>query len=465
MADDVLTLRRGYRFRLYPTPEQVATLSAWERSLKWLWNLAHEQRLMAFWRPKGERPKVDYYSQGREMTALLDVDPRLKAVLCSARQQVLRDLDMAWQRWRKRIGGRPHWKGARHTVSFYVSTTAQWRVEAAALVLRGAASVVGPIKIRQDRPWPSACKFSSCRIVRECDEWYAVFALEETVPVPTAPKGEPVGINRGAVHGIADSDGTMHDAPESMARALDRVRKLSRDVSRKVKGSKNRRKAAVRLAKQHMKIARQREWWQHQQSAHYAKRHPVIALESFDTKRMTRAEPDEKIRTRSDKRALNRRILDVGWYEVARQIEYKAEATGARVVKVDPANISRICSECGCGIVHPASGHADFNCPACGAFLDGDVNAARNVLARGLDALAAPPGAPKARVSLKTPTRKRKSMGETSAKSADEACGGDPPVRGPVEAGTRDREISHHARTVLPTEVTPTHPAATEGLS
>ena len=455
------TVHRAYKFRLYPTEAQSAELDEWMRQLKFLWNLAHEQRLMAISRPRGEQPRVDYYRQGPEMTELMKADPQLNSqlgrVVCSARQEILRDLDKAWQRWRKRLGGRPRFKCRTDAVRIYLSTPKHWKVDGLGhLLLSGVASSVGPLKIKQDRPWPGDAKFTACHLVRDVDQWYAVFPLEFSVHAEK-PKGGAIGINRGAVHAIADSYGRVVESPHHYTKALEKIAKLSRDLARKEKGSRNRHKAALKLARAHRTIRRQREHFLHGESSYYTKRYGLIGIEDWSTKDMTSSDPDPKIE--APKNLLNRKILDVGWYELARQIDYKAEATGARVVHVlpgpdgkDPAGISTMDSYTNTVMPESASGtaHAENG-------LLGDVNAARNVLLRALRAPKAPsaggasspggkPNGGKPKVTIKIKGRTKRS--ETSGKPSDEACGGDALAEAPVEAGTLDREVEHHERTV-----------------
>lgn len=524
-AEVETTVQRGYKFRLYPTPEQEQMLLAWERQLRWLYNLAHEQRLLAAarWRPprdeetkglcpscgvrlpkkkaedeKRERVKhtaacawVDYFRQQREMTELMTVDPRLGEVVCCARQEVLRDLDKAWQRWRKRLGGRPRFKRRIDSVRLYLSTTKHWKIEVGALRLSGAASPIGAIKIRQDRPWPGDAKFSSCAIVRDVDEWYATFPLEFTLKAEPQPR-EAVGINRGAIHAIADSDGRVVDSPRYYERALDRLKLLGRRLSRKLEGAKKRKaerpwrnvdKARQRLARQHQYVRRQRSWFLHEQSAHYARQYKLIGIEDLSTRQIV-ADPKveeaahwsnrckrhgcgEKVVKRRlcqkhfdevrriPKRPVHRSILDAGWYEFGRQLKYKAEARGGRVVAVQagafdadqPSGISRTCSGCGAELGAAASGHRVATCDRCGLVELGDINAGRNVLARALRAEPPVPKAPRASIKIKG---RAKAQPETTAKPVVDASGGDPPVRGPVEGGTGAREGPHPERTVLP---------------
>jgi transposase len=557
-------LHRAYKFRLYPTSAQVSELAEWERQLRRLYNLAHSQRLAAMQRhvrPKspgvlkseclscgavavaetgadgkvkktvkhaawcpvlecrscGASPDVegrtahtaacsfvDYYRQGREMTQLLEEDDQLARVVCSARQETLRDLEKAWQRWHKMPGfGKPHFKKRTDSCRIYFSTPKAWVVDVGALSFTGAAASVGAIRIRQDRPWPGDAKFSSCHVVRDVGEWYAVFPLEFTREVER-PEGGAVGINRGAVHAIADSVGRVVDSPKFYTRALGVIRHRARLLDRKVpagrvvkvsptkyrglppadvdavaarvnaspgrvvyearrRGSlavaeahlaalalpppappplavpsegRNREKSRKFLALAHQRVRRQREWFLHNQSAHYARRYSKIAIEDWSTKDMTSSEPrdDESKRVT---RARNRSILDVGWYELGRQLAYKIEATGAEFVKVDPglretessvpdaltgarevdvsgmlrgeAGISGTCSQCGGLLRAPASGHADAECEVCLHVEVGDVNAAKNVLKRALFPGDAPPASgKKAKVTIGIKGRKKR---------------------------------------------------------
>lgn len=159
-----------------------------------------------------------------------------------------------------------------------------------------------------------------------------------------------------------------------------------------------------------------REWFLHNESAYYARSYQKVAIERWRTKDMTSSEPEERedgSRERlAQTRGRNRSILDVGWYELGRQLTYKAEATGCEVVEVDPglrktsadpavatlaaargddevvtageAGISGTCASCGAPLAEPASGRAEACCSVCSNAELGDVNAAKNVLKRAL---------------------------------------------------------------------------------
>ena len=172
----------------------------------------------------------------------------------------------------------------------------------------------------------------------------------------------------------------------------------------------------------------------HNESAHYTRNFSKIAIEDWSTKEMTSSEPQESDdgtrEARRVTRGRNRAILDVGWYELGRQIAYKSESTGAEVVKVDPglretesflknreavegrpdpttllkglAGISGTCSSCGAVLAEAASGHREAICDVCARIGSGDVNAAVNVLKR---AMFQKPG------DVKTPEREKVTIG------------------------------------------------------
>jgi putative transposase len=486
-------LKRAFKFRLYPHKLQEAELSEWELQLKKLYNLAHEQRKNSLARNRDwefikshcpscgvsseKKPVlhtavcdyVDYFRQAREMTALLEVDDQLARVVCSARQEILRDLDKAWQGWRKLGRGLPRFKKRTDCCRIYLSTTKHWAVNGRYLELSGAAESIGKIRIEQDRPWPEGAILTSCAIVRDVDEWYAVFPVTYTADIAQAPH-RSVGINRGVVHAIADSYGRLLNSPQFYSQALDRIRKYSQDLSRKQPGSANARKARIKLARAHQKVRRQREIWLHEQSAHYVQNFDLVAIENLSVQSMVqhhsqdgtciRGSCEEIVFRRGLCKAhynsnrvkkvpakdLARGILDVGWYEFGRQLEYKAAAHGCEIRKVDPgkfaaeaelrgdqipAGISTQCSVCGKTLGKAASGRRWARCSECDMKELGDVNAAKNVLARAIAMTPAPKKTPKASIKIKG---RKRSM--AAANRAVEASGGDPPVRGPVEGGT-----------------------------
>lgn len=103
-------LRRGYRFRSYPRPEQVARLESWEHTTRWLWNLGHAQRVAMGQRCKVDRKPITAFDQIHELTELRAMLPWLADVPRNVCAQVLVELDAAWQRFFKGLADRPRFK-------------------------------------------------------------------------------------------------------------------------------------------------------------------------------------------------------------------------------------------------------------------------------------------------------------------------------------------------------------------
>ena len=149
-----------------------------------------------------------------------------------------------------------------------------------------------------------------------------------------------------------------------MKAALERLKRLGRLVSRKVKGSNNRKKAATRLGQQHWKVAQTRKDWQHKTTTTIAKSYGLVGLEDLNVKGMMA------------NHCLARAISDIGFAEIRRQLEYKAE----KVVAINMwLPTSKACSNCGCKKDVLALSERIYHCDHCGFEIDRDLNAAINI--------------------------------------------------------------------------------------
>lgn len=196
----------------------------------------------------------------------------------------------------------------------------------------------------------------------------------DTQPVPYGAKAW-VGVDRGlhalAVAGTADGVEVLRlDNPRVLRRGLPRLRRLSKAVSRKKEGSKNRRKAVVRLGRQHARIRKRRRHYLHQVSNQLVKNHARLVLEDLNIAGMT------------SNRKLSRAISDAAWGELARQITYKQAWRGGQVVVADrwfPS--SKTCSSCGTLRKDLTLKDRTLECHECGLVMDRDLNAAVNLAA------------------------------------------------------------------------------------
>ena len=370
-------VHKGFRFRIYPTAEQVARITAWEGALRFLWNLALEQRLLGLSRTDKRYPTA--FDQQREVTDLRAELPWLADVPSNVCSQLLVELDKAWQRCFKRIARAPRWK--RKGCGFLGLTEPHpnvWRLDVGLRFPK-----LGSIEIVLHRPLEGTPK--NCTIKRDGDQWFASIMCEVEVAEPVAPSGEPVAIDRGVTNLLADSNDFRLPAPQPLQNALPRLARAQRTVARRKKGSANREKSKLRVARIHRRVRRQRDHVLHVHSTRYAKSHSVVVIESLKTRNMTRSasgsveQPGSNVRQKS---GLNRGILDAGWGRFADMLGYKSVWAGSTVVEVQAAYSSQTCAACGCIDARSRNGER-FECMACGHRDHADNNAAKVLLSRG----------------------------------------------------------------------------------
>jgi len=209
----------------------------------------------------------------------------------------------------------------------------------------------------------------SASISRTADHWYASITVDTpNAMLPHAETQGAVGVDLGVTRLATLSTGEMVAGPKALRSLLERLRCLSRSLSRKVKGSRNRNKARRKLARLHARIANVRSNGLHQLSASLTRRFHTIGIEDLHVKGMLR------------NRCLARAIADMGFHELRRQIEYKARQRGGQVLVVDRWYASsKTCSRCGHKLDVLALGTCQWTCPACGTLHDRDVNAAINL--------------------------------------------------------------------------------------
>jgi putative transposase len=207
---------------------------------------------------------------------------------------------------------------------------------------------------------------ATCR--READRWYVALTVEAVRPDPAGVAGPLVGVDRGIRSFAVLSDGTTIDSPRALTRGLRKLRRRSRQVTRKQPGSANRRKAALALARHHRRIRNQRVDALHKATTALARAKSVIVVEDLHVAGMVR------------NRQLARAITDQGWAEFHRQLAYKTAWYGSRLL-VAPRFFasSKICSRCGLVKATLPLGVQVFCCDACGLLIDRDLNAARNL--------------------------------------------------------------------------------------
>lgn len=394
---------KAFRFQLRTQPGTAAKLRRFAGSCRWVWNaaIAEQQRR----REAGEK-FAGHAAMCKWLTAWRNASETawLAQAPIHPLQQTLRRLEAAYQRFFARQGGYPRFKRRGQEPGLRFPDPRQFALD------QGNARVklpkLGWLRLRQSQGVPGVLKNAS--VSTERGQWFVSLQVELPDVLPSADVAPTLGIDLGVALFAATSDGRAVAPLDALRKQQRRLRHAQRAVSRKVKGSRNRRKAVDRLGRLHSRIAAQRADWLHKLSTELVDAHPVIAIEDLKVAAMcasaagTAEKPGQRVR---QKAGLNRAILDQGWAEFRRMLEYKCATRGGAVVPVNPAYTSQTCSHCGHVGADNRPLQARFACVACGHSDNADVNAAKNILAAGRAVWAAKPDACGAAVSRAKPAR------------------------------------------------------------
>ena len=214
-------------------------------------------------------------------------------------------------------------------------------------------------------------KIMSATVSRVADRWFVSITVDtqNDLPLPKAENQGAVGVDLGVSVLATLSTGESIVGPKAHKALLCRLQRLSRSLSRKVKGSENRKKAKVKLARLHARISNIRRDALHQLTSDLTRRFHTIGIEDLNVKGMVK------------NRRLSRTVSDMGFFEFRRQLNYKAAQRGGVVVVADrwyPS--SKTCSACGHRLETLPLAVREWICPVCGVNHDRDVNAAINLM-------------------------------------------------------------------------------------
>ncbi len=276
-----------------------------------------------------------------------------------APQYALRQLREAWDRCFKKISGVPNFKKKGKHDSF---------------TLDGSIKIVGSNKIKVPiigvlktyEAIPQLVAIKSVTINRQADRWFVSFKIETDIK-PTS-SNSIVGADLGIKSLCTLSTGEVIEGAKSDRKAQKKLARLQREVSRKVKGSSNRKKAITKLAKVHARVSNIRKDTLHKLTSSLSKNHAVVGIENLNVSGMMK------------NHCLAKAIADMGFYEFRRQLEYKCKLYGSQLVIVDrwfPS--SKTCSNCGYKKETLSLAERTFNCDLCSLSLDRDLNASINL--------------------------------------------------------------------------------------
>ena len=364
------SVKRAYKYRFYPTPEQETLLTRTFGCVRKVYNTILDWRTKEFYENQN---KIDYLKANARLT---DIKKRpefgyLSEVSSVPLQQCLRHQQTAYKNFWAGRAKYPAFKKKTHKQSAEFTASAFKYVGGKLFVAKSKE----PLDIRWSRELPSAP--STITISKDPAGRYFVSCLCEFVPECLKVTPNMVGVDLGIKDLFVTDQGKKTGNPRHAAKYATKLAKHQRRLAKKKLGSKNRIKAKLKVARIHAKISDCRMDNLHQLSRRLINENQVVCVESLNVKNMIRNPK------------LSKSIADAGWGSFVKMLGYKADWGGRTVVAIDqffPS--SKRCSGCGHINDELTLDVREWECPSCSTVLDRDINAARNIKAAGLAVLA-----------------------------------------------------------------------------
>jgi putative transposase len=359
-------MRKTYEFRLRPTKAQEKRLTATLDACRFVYNWGIEDR-RNLWNYC--RVGTNFYDQSNYLKHLKDANPWLKEVHAHPLQDALRRVERSFQAFFRRVkgGGKPgypRFKGRGWYDSF---TMKEWGNGVFFDGKRLFLSKIGRVRIILHRSIEGEIK--TCTIKRRADGWYALLSVEQVSAKPVRPFN-PIGVDVGISTFAVLSNGESVRNPRYFERNERTLAAAQRKVSRRKNGSSRRRKAVQHLRLEHLRVARTRRGFHFKTVKALVERFNPIFVEKLN------------IRGMLNNGRLAKHIADASWGQFLGILSTKAASAGSAVIAVEARGTSQECSNCGVAVPKALS-ERTHRC-TCGYEADRDVNAARNILLRGL---------------------------------------------------------------------------------
>jgi len=328
-----------------------------------LYNACLEERIDCYNKTGKSR---SYYDQCKALTEVRADDPEYANINVQVFRGVLSRLDKAYKRF-FRHGGFPRFKSSRRWRTIEINDQC-WKIlkrEGQKLVLK--IKGLPRVEVRTEQELPPTALLKAIRITRKPLRIEVALSYELPTPEAKPVVNNPVGIDMGISKRLTLSNGETVEKREVDRR---RLIQLQRSVSRKKKGSNNRKKAVSLLAKEWQRLTERERNYLHRLTSKIVRMYDFIAVEKLETKKML------------GNRQLAKSIQEQTWGKFAVLLNEKAESAGVTVVEVNPKGTSQECSSCGATVEKSLSVRT-HRC-TCGYEVDRDVNAAINILHRGI---------------------------------------------------------------------------------
>ena len=376
-------VKRAFKFRFYPTPEQEKELLKTWGCVRLVYNKALDMRHTAWYK---HQQRVNYAQTSAALTQWKKQEEFsfLKEVSSVPLQQCLRHLQTAYTRFFKKKSRYPKFKSRKKSRLGLTYAKSGFKFKEDELYI---AHLNAPLNVVWSRDFDRD-SVSTVTITKDKANRWFVSCLGVVVVEKRRITGKTVGVDMGVKDTLVLSTGEKLSPRDDrdMKKKLAKVDKYQRRLSKKKPGSKNFAKAKVKLGKAHAQVVDARKDWNHKTTTRLVKEFDVVCIEDLNVRGMTRS---ARGKGRKAKAGLNRKVLEQSFAEIRRLLEYKSRDCGGEVVAIDrffPS--SKTCSSCGYINEFLTLSQRFWTCTSCGEHHDRDINAALNIQAAGLAVVA-----------------------------------------------------------------------------
>ena len=358
-------IRKAYKYRIYPNAGQKEYFSRVFGCVRFFYNKSLSD-MLEIYKETGKNENITPARYKKDYPFLKDVD---SLALCNA--QLARNA--AFKLFYKKQNGFPKYKSKRNDQSY--TSNNQGSVKFSSNDRYISIPKCPRIRIKKHRNFIGEIK--SITVSKTTDEKYYISLLVEENSESIKLLDNAIGLDLGIKELIIDSNGNKYKNPKYLTKSQNKLSREQRKLSLMKKGSKNRNKQRIKVAKIHKKIENQRNDYLHKLSRHIIDENQIICIEDLKVKNMTRNSK------------LARSISDASWSKFVSMLIYKANWYGNVIVKI-PTNYpsSQLCSYC--GYQNPLTKDLrvrEWTCPNCGIVHDRDINASKNILRKGIEML------------------------------------------------------------------------------
>ena len=375
---------QAYKYELMPNGDQQRDMRRFSGACRFVFNKA-----LALQKANHEAGEkfIGYVAMAKRLTDWRNgpETPWLKDAPCHPLQHALKDLERAFKNFFAKRADFPRFKRKGSGESFRYPDAKQFKLDQAnPKMARIFLPKLGWMRLRLSREVLGAIKNATVSL--NAGKWYVSIQTEREVAQPVPAASTAIGIDMGITRFATFSDGKFIAPLNSFKKHEQRLARYQRRMSRKVKFSNNWNKAKRRVQNTHTRISNARRDYLHKTSTTISQNHAFVCIEDLRVRNMSKSatgdteKPGKNVRAKS---GLNKAILDQGWFEFRRQLEYKLGWNGGTLVAVPAHNTSRTCPCCGHIAKENRLTQAKFLCVDCGYEENADVVGAMNVLARG----------------------------------------------------------------------------------